>query len=111
MVFQLCACHPHTSNITVAERFATFRYYCLMRAHARGGLTVTIHENTPISRIVYETRIYYPLLCGGIFSCYWIARKPVLALTLALRRYKDSALIYFSARDCLIRKAVHRIAD
>lgn len=74
-------------------------------------LQFLFHENTSISRIVYETRIYYPLLCGGIFSCYWIARKSVLALTLALRRYKDSSLIYFPARDCLIRKAVHRIAD
>lgn len=25
----------------VAERFATFRYYCLIPVHARGGLTVT----------------------------------------------------------------------
>ena len=41
MVFQLCACHPHTSNMTVAERFATFRYYCLMHVYARVGLTLT----------------------------------------------------------------------
>ena len=27
------------TNITVAERFATFRCYCLMPVHARGGLT------------------------------------------------------------------------
>ena len=26
-VFQLCACHPLTSNMTVTERFATSRYY------------------------------------------------------------------------------------
>ena len=27
--------------MTVTERFATSRYYCLMPVHARGGLTVT----------------------------------------------------------------------
>ena len=41
-VFQLCACHPLTSNMTVTERFATSRYYCLMPVHARGGLTLTL---------------------------------------------------------------------
>ena len=40
-VFQLCACHPYTSNMTVTERFATSRYYCLMPVHARLGLTLT----------------------------------------------------------------------
>ena len=41
-VFQLCACHPLTSNMTVTERFATSRYYCLMPVHARSGLTLTL---------------------------------------------------------------------
>ena len=27
--------------MTVAERFATFRYYCLMHVYARVGLTLT----------------------------------------------------------------------
>ena len=27
--------------MTVTERFATSRYYCLMPVHARGGLTLT----------------------------------------------------------------------
>ena len=31
---------PH--NTTVAKRFATFRYYCLMCVYARLGLTVTV---------------------------------------------------------------------
>ena len=31
----------HCPNMTVTERFATSRYYCLMPVHARGGLTVT----------------------------------------------------------------------
>ena len=26
----------------VAERFTTFRYYCIVPVHAQGGLTVTI---------------------------------------------------------------------
>ena len=42
MVFQLCACHPYTSNMTVTERFATSRYYCLMPVYARGALTLTL---------------------------------------------------------------------
>ena len=41
MVLQLCACHSLTSNMTVTERFATSRYYCLMPVYARGGLTLT----------------------------------------------------------------------
>ena len=40
-VFQLCACHPHASNMTVAERFATFRYYCLMPVQPLLAFTVT----------------------------------------------------------------------
>ena len=28
--------------MTVTERFATSRYYCLIPVHARGGLTVTL---------------------------------------------------------------------
>ena len=29
--------------MTVTERFATSRYYCLMPVHARGGLTLTVN--------------------------------------------------------------------
>ena len=30
--------------MTVAERFATFRFYCLMHVYARVGLTLTLEE-------------------------------------------------------------------
>ena len=55
-VFQLCACHSLTSNMTVTERFATSRYYCLMPVHARVGLTLTkMHCADPGNRCAYDT--------------------------------------------------------
>ena len=36
----------HCPNMTVTERFATSRYYCLMPVHARGGLTLTFSRST-----------------------------------------------------------------
>ena len=65
-VFQLCACHSLTSNMTVTERFATFRYYCLMPVHARGGLTVTKKRTEkrtpPAGNAPAGGKIYLPAL-------------------------------------------------
>ena len=41
--------------MTVAERFATFRYYCLMPVYARVGLTLTYYQW--IDSILSETPV------------------------------------------------------
>lgn len=40
--FQLYTCHSVASNMTVTERFATFRYCSLTRVYVRLGLTLII---------------------------------------------------------------------
>ena len=53
--------------MTVTERCKTFRYYCLMPVHARGGLTVTF-ELDPFTNTLF-------LFCGRrrdrIKGLYW----------------------------------------
>ena len=44
----------------------------------------THNKNTPISRIVHASRVYYPLLYESIVSLYLSALKPLLALTVTL---------------------------
>ena len=41
-------------------------------------------KNTPVPQIVYESRIYYPLLYRSILSRYSIYRKSPLALALTV---------------------------
>ena len=52
--------------MTVTERFATFRYYCLMPVHARGGLTVTKKRTEkrtpPAGNAPAGGKIYLPAL-------------------------------------------------
>lgn len=43
-VFHLCTCHLNTSNMTVAERFTTFRYCCLRHVYTWLDLAVTIYR-------------------------------------------------------------------
>ena len=51
-----------------------------------GRLQIIAHENTPVSRIVYATAIYYPLLYGSIVSHRRAHCKSPLVLTLTLGR-------------------------
>ena len=47
-------------------------------------LQFSTHKNTPVSRIVYASRIYYPLLYGSIVSYRRAHRKSPLVLTLTV---------------------------
>ena len=47
-------------------------------------LQFSTHENTPVSRIVYTSRIYYPLLYGSIVSHRQAYRKPLFGFTLTI---------------------------
>jgi len=81
-VFQLCACHPHTSNMTVAERFATFRYYCLMHVYAQGGLTVPEEANARLWRASASSGNRGPAGLRGL-----IIRLPTLRSLGIVRRF------------------------
>ena len=56
------------------------------------------HENTSVSRIVYATRIYYPLLYGSIVSCFLPRCKSRVGFTLT---HEKDTCVYFIQKNIL----------
>ena len=61
-------------------------------------LQFSTHKNTPVSRIVRLSRIYYPLLYGSIVSYRRIQFRPLLDLTLTL-----------CLRDCTLTGKIRQV--
>ena len=74
-VFQLCACHSLTSNMTVTERFATSRYYCLMPVYARGGLTLTPPTSSICASARMSVRSGVRSICRRKNCLRWFLRR------------------------------------
>ena len=68
--------------MTVTERFATSRYYCLMPVHARGGLTLTVHQRAYKK---YFARIRSGLMTKAEFEVW--SRQAAELRDAALERY------------------------
>ena len=52
------------------------------------GLQILAHENTPVSRILHASRVYFPLIYGSIVSYLLTHGKSLLGFTLTFNHPK-----------------------